>query len=59
MRMSYKCLSCNDLKMEDGFEMWSKKTPNLMIEWLGLGSTHFQQRESETANGNEGRSFKL
>lgn len=53
MGMSYKCLPCNDLQMEDGFEI--KKKPNLMMEWLGLGSTPFQQRESETANGNEGK----
>ncbi|KAM4740439.1 NFX1-type zinc finger-containing protein 1 isoform 2-T2 [Anableps anableps] len=43
----------NSLPMEDGFETWNKKNTNLMMEWLGLGLTNFQQREPETTNGNE------
>ncbi|XP_007548089.1 NFX1-type zinc finger-containing protein 1 isoform X1 [Poecilia formosa] len=46
-------MNLNSPPMEDGFEVWSKKTPNLMMDWLGLGSTHFQQREPETVNGKE------
>uniref|UniRef100_A0A3Q0SGU1 Zinc finger NFX1-type containing 1 n=1 Tax=Amphilophus citrinellus TaxID=61819 RepID=A0A3Q0SGU1_AMPCI len=30
-----------------------EKKPSLMMEWLGLGSTVFLQRETENANGNE------
>ncbi|XP_044203715.1 NFX1-type zinc finger-containing protein 1 [Thunnus albacares] len=35
--------------MEDGFETRNKK-PSLIMEWLGLGSTAFLQRETESAN---------
>ncbi|KAM9361314.1 NFX1-type zinc finger-containing protein 1 [Symphorus nematophorus] len=38
--------------MEDGFEIQGEK-PSLIMEWLGLGSTTFLQRETEYANGNE------
>lgn len=38
---------------QDGFETWSEKKSGLIMEWLGLGSTVFLQRETENANGNE------
>ncbi|XP_051269576.1 NFX1-type zinc finger-containing protein 1 [Dicentrarchus labrax] len=38
---------------QDGFEIWTEKKPSLMMDWLGLGSTTFLQRETENANGNE------
>ncbi|XP_006782832.1 NFX1-type zinc finger-containing protein 1 [Neolamprologus brichardi] len=37
----------------DEFQTWNEKKPNLMMEWLGLGSTVFLQRETENANGND------
>ncbi|XP_063329532.1 NFX1-type zinc finger-containing protein 1 [Pelmatolapia mariae] len=37
----------------DEFQIWNEKKPNLMMEWLGLGSTVFLQRETENANGND------
>ncbi|XP_033939060.1 NFX1-type zinc finger-containing protein 1 isoform X2 [Pseudochaenichthys georgianus] len=39
---------------QDGFLIWGeKKKSSQMMEWLGLGSTVFLQRETENANGNE------
>ncbi|XP_074497910.1 NFX1-type zinc finger-containing protein 1 isoform X1 [Sebastes fasciatus] len=38
--------------MQDGFATWGVKKTSLMMEWLGLGSTVFLQRETEDANGN-------
>ncbi|XP_049446635.1 NFX1-type zinc finger-containing protein 1 isoform X2 [Epinephelus fuscoguttatus] len=38
---------------QEGFEFWYQKKSSLMMEWLGLGSTVFLQRETENANGNE------
>ncbi|XP_044066857.1 NFX1-type zinc finger-containing protein 1-like isoform X2 [Siniperca chuatsi] len=38
---------------QDGFETWSEKKSSLIMEWLGLGSTVFLQRETENANRNE------
>lgn len=29
------------------------------MEWLGLGSTVFLKRETENANGNEGKAFSV
>lgn len=29
------------------------------MEWLGLGSTVFLKRETENANGNEGKAFTV
>lgn len=43
----------NSPPKDDGFETWTRKNTGLMMEWLGLGQTNFQQRETETANGNE------
>ncbi|XP_005740056.1 NFX1-type zinc finger-containing protein 1 [Pundamilia nyererei] len=37
----------------DEFQTWNERKPNLMMEWLGLGSTVFLQRETENANGND------
>ncbi|KAM7006466.1 NFX1-type zinc finger-containing protein 1 [Tautogolabrus adspersus] len=37
----------------DGFDMWSQKKSSPMMEWLGLGSLTFLQRETEYANGYE------
>lgn len=56
MEISGRSLVCNDLQKDDGFETWNGKKTSLMMDWLGLGQTNFQQRETETANGNEGRS---
>ncbi|XP_047203702.1 NFX1-type zinc finger-containing protein 1 isoform X1 [Girardinichthys multiradiatus] len=39
--------------IEDSFETVKGKNTNVMMEWLGLGLTHFQQREPETAKGND------
>ncbi|XP_070758638.1 NFX1-type zinc finger-containing protein 1 isoform X2 [Enoplosus armatus] len=41
------------LPTQDGFETWTEKKPSLIMEWLGLGSTIFLQRETENAYGNE------
>ncbi|KAM7422964.1 hypothetical protein PAMA_010818 [Pampus argenteus] len=38
--------------MQDGFEI-RRKNSSLMMEWLGLGSTTFLQRETENANRND------
>ncbi|KAI3369880.1 hypothetical protein L3Q82_024689 [Scortum barcoo] len=38
---------------QDGFEIWSEKKTSLIMEWLGLGSTVFLERETENENGNE------
>ncbi|MEQ2212320.1 hypothetical protein XENOCAPTIV_029242, partial [Xenoophorus captivus] len=43
----------NNLQIEDSFETVKGKNTNVMMEWLGLGLTHFQQREPETAKGND------
>lgn len=43
----------------DEFQTWNEKKPNLMMEWLGLGSTVFLQRETENANGSDGKTFTL
>lgn len=43
--------------MQNDFETWNDKKPNLMMEWLGLGSTVFLQRETENMYGNEGEAF--
>ncbi|XP_015239630.1 PREDICTED: NFX1-type zinc finger-containing protein 1 [Cyprinodon variegatus] len=45
---SLKCLP-----MECSTENWNRKNTSLIMEWLGLGSTNFQQREPETANENQ------
>uniref|UniRef100_A0A7N8XVC0 Zinc finger, NFX1-type containing 1 n=1 Tax=Mastacembelus armatus TaxID=205130 RepID=A0A7N8XVC0_9TELE len=37
---------------QDGFDIWNEKS-SLMMEWLGLGSTFFLQRETEDANENQ------
>ncbi|KAM3842920.1 NFX1-type zinc finger-containing protein 1-like, partial [Diretmus argenteus] len=37
----------------DGFVSYSEKKPCVMMEWLGLGSTVFQQRATHDANKNE------
>ncbi|XP_040014742.1 NFX1-type zinc finger-containing protein 1 [Xiphias gladius] len=39
--------------MQDGFVTWSDKKPSLIMDWLGLGSPIFLQRETENANRNE------
>ncbi|XP_030275595.1 NFX1-type zinc finger-containing protein 1 isoform X4 [Sparus aurata] len=41
------------LHPEHGFARRREKKPSLIMEWLGLGSTAFQQRETEFVNGNE------
>ncbi|XP_069003772.1 NFX1-type zinc finger-containing protein 1 [Embiotoca jacksoni] len=38
---------------QDAFAAWSEKKHSVMMEWLGLGSTVFLQRETEEANSNE------
>ncbi|XP_023137605.3 NFX1-type zinc finger-containing protein 1 [Amphiprion ocellaris] len=45
--------SLHQCPAQDEFETWSEKKSSLMMEWLGLGSTVFLQRETENANGNE------
>ncbi|XP_029006831.1 NFX1-type zinc finger-containing protein 1 [Betta splendens] len=37
----------------DVYNEWQKKKPSVMMEWLGLGSTVSQQRETEDANAPE------
>ncbi|XP_039653022.1 NFX1-type zinc finger-containing protein 1 isoform X2 [Perca fluviatilis] len=37
----------------DDFVTWGEKKSSLMMEWLGIGSTVFLQRETENANINE------
>ncbi|XP_041800203.1 NFX1-type zinc finger-containing protein 1 isoform X2 [Chelmon rostratus] len=37
----------------DEFMIWNERKPSLIMEWLGLGSTAFLQRETENATGNE------
>ncbi|KAK6320892.1 hypothetical protein J4Q44_G00078680 [Coregonus suidteri] len=36
----------------DGFHSYGGKKPSLIMEWLGLGSTAFQQRTPHPQNGN-------
>ncbi|XP_070815806.1 NFX1-type zinc finger-containing protein 1 [Chaetodon trifascialis] len=38
---------------QDGFMIWSEKKSSVIMDWLGLGSTAFLQRETEDANGDE------
>ncbi|XP_023281831.1 NFX1-type zinc finger-containing protein 1 [Seriola lalandi dorsalis] len=45
--------SLNLPPMQDGFESWNEKRSSLIMEWLGLGSTVFLQRETGNANINE------
>lgn len=40
-------------------EFWFEKKSNVMMEWLGLGSTAFLQRETEDANRTEGKAFTV
>ncbi|XP_073324275.1 NFX1-type zinc finger-containing protein 1 [Pagrus major] len=42
----------NQIAQEHGFGTWGKKKSSLIMEWLGLGSTVFLQRETEYVNGN-------
>ncbi|KAM6927491.1 NFX1-type zinc finger-containing protein 1 [Xenentodon cancila] len=42
--------SLNSRLSHNGFEIWNKKKTCLMMEWLGLGSTVFHQRETEYEN---------
>ncbi|XP_047439999.1 NFX1-type zinc finger-containing protein 1 isoform X2 [Mugil cephalus] len=58
LRESYLCSCMSDIHWDslqepptqDGFDIWGKKNLSLMMEWLGLGSTVFLQRETEDAN---------
>ncbi|TKS70677.1 Zinc finger-containing protein 1 [Collichthys lucidus] len=45
--------SLQELPTQDEFEVWGERKTSLIMEWLGLGSTTFLQRETENANGNE------
>ncbi|XP_071350561.1 NFX1-type zinc finger-containing protein 1 [Trachinotus anak] len=45
--------SLNLPPMQDGFEIWHEMKSSLMMEWLGLGSTIFLQRETENTDENE------
>ncbi|XP_041836553.1 NFX1-type zinc finger-containing protein 1 [Melanotaenia boesemani] len=45
--------SLNSPPTEDAFVVWNEKS-SVMMDWLGLGSNIFQQRETENANTNEG-----
>ncbi|XP_017264129.2 NFX1-type zinc finger-containing protein 1 isoform X2 [Kryptolebias marmoratus] len=50
--------SLNSLLRNPEFGFWNKKF-NLMMEWLGLGLTTFQQRETEDANSNEEEAMEI
>ncbi|XP_024125640.1 NFX1-type zinc finger-containing protein 1 isoform X2 [Oryzias melastigma] len=45
--------SLHSLPMDDGFQLWTEQKFSVMMEWLGLGSTVFQQREAENTNAAE------
>lgn len=49
----------NDLETQDHFEVRSEKKPSWIMEWLGLGSTIYLQRETENANWNKGKAFTV
>uniref|UniRef100_A0A7N6AWJ7 RZ-type domain-containing protein n=1 Tax=Anabas testudineus TaxID=64144 RepID=A0A7N6AWJ7_ANATE len=52
-------ISLQQPPMQNDFETWNDKKPNLMMEWLGLGSTVFLQRETENMDGNEEEAMEL
>ncbi|XP_034726304.1 NFX1-type zinc finger-containing protein 1 isoform X2 [Etheostoma cragini] len=43
----------NQPPTQDGFVTYGEKKSSLMMEWLGIGSTFFLQRETGTADRNE------
>ncbi|XP_061584227.1 NFX1-type zinc finger-containing protein 1, partial [Cololabis saira] len=47
--------SLNSPPIGEGFDIWFNKKTSLMMEWLGLGSTVFHQREMVYENVYEGR----
>lgn len=55
--ISSLCVFRNDVQTQDGFEIRSEEKTSLIMEWLGLGTTVFQQRETETAYVDDGKAF--
>ncbi|KAM4582295.1 NFX1-type zinc finger-containing protein 1 isoform 2-T2 [Fundulus diaphanus] len=45
--------------VEESLESWNGKNTSLMMKWLGLELTNFQQREPETANGNNEEAIEV